>query len=151
MSGLLFLIGMWLQVPTTTASKRHKQTMLRPNLSEKKSLIAGQQQGGFSFQNLMHYLFTNCHRTVHYYSRQGRSGCTKLYQWHPYKIPGPAKVVTLSVSQKWGIIQVTILSNLSMLGKELWYKVLCLPTTMQLYVYACITKVVYIPVVVVSC
>lgn len=68
-----------------------------------------------------------------------------------YKIPGPAKAVTLSVSQKWGIIQVTILPNLSMLGKELSYRVLCLPTTMQLYVYACITTAVYIPVVVVSC
>lgn len=64
-----------------------------------------------------------------------------------YKIHGPAKYFTLSVSHKWGIIQVTILSSVSMLGKELSHiwnfmfayydAIICLCLHYYSYIHSC--------------
>lgn len=121
MSGLLFLIGMWLQVLTTTASKRHKQTILRPKLRKKRAWLQVNNREGFLSKTwCTTCLLTAIVRCTIIPVRRdvGANYISDIL----CKIPGPAKILTLSVSQKWGIIQVTILSNLSMLGKELWYK-----------------------------
>ncbi len=73
----------------------------------------------------MNKVTTACH-----HSSQEEYGCNELYQWHTLS-RGPAKDVTLSVSQEWGIFQFIILSNLSMLGKE---------THVYLQFYVCLLR-----------